>query len=225
MKIKCPDCEKNYKKDIRTYHYEESGLDSVYIEDTPVYHCPCGTSFPSIFKLSRLNNLISEQLLQKPSLLTGKEIRFLRKSLFLSSKAFADLLGVGKTTLSKWENDHQKHSEINDRLIRTTYMITKGVATRKTKKYLSYLSNLKLEEAKLEYIIVASKMDNDYVISLKQIASTQDVEPEMIYSVSPLSTGATANPLWTYPNSLDIDPSLETSYDPTNIAETSVYAF
>ena len=104
-------------------------------------------------------------------------------------------------------------------------MLVKGVAAGKSKKYLSYLSNLKLEEAKLEYIIIANRMGDDYVVSLKQIAFTQDVEPAMIYSVSPLSTGATANPLWTYPNSLDIDPSLETLYDRTDIAETSVFAF
>ena len=225
MKIKCHDCGKIYKKDIRTYHYEESGLDNVYIEDSPVYHCPCGNVFSSIFKLSRLNDLIGEQLLQKPSLLTGKEIRFLRKRLFLASKVFADSLGVGKTTLSKWENDHQKHSEINDRFIRATYMITKGVATRKTKIYQSYLSNLKLKEPIFEYIIVANRMDNDYVVSLKQIVYTQDVEPAMIYIVSPTFTGATANPLWTYPNSLDIDPSLETSYDLINIAKTSAHAY
>ena len=107
MELKCIECGKPTKRKIDSYQYLESGLDNVFLQNVPIYECNCGAKYPSIFRMGYLNELIGETLLEKQSLLSGKEIKFLRKNLYLSSKDYANALGVGTTTLSKWENEKQ----------------------------------------------------------------------------------------------------------------------
>jgi len=164
MKIKCSCCGKPTHKTIGNHRYKESGLDNVYLENIPVYECSCGISFPSIFRLSRLNELIALTLVEKPALLSGNEIKFLRKNLRLTSKVFANKLGVGKTTLSKWENQVQNHSEGNDRLIRAIYIIEKGIKRQDQLKIQKHLENSFLKNSNAEYVIIAEKIQDDYAI-------------------------------------------------------------
>lgn len=181
MRIKCPKCGQAIESKITNYRYKESGLDNVYLKNIPVYECSCGASYPSIFRIGRLNELIAETLLEKQTLLSGKEIKFLRKSLYLSSKEFSSDLGLNKTTLSKWENEHQQHSEINDRLIRGVYIIRKGVRKKNAQDVLKILSKIRLKEQDTDYIIVAEKFNDDYVINLNPVPETQASELAKIY--------------------------------------------
>jgi putative zinc finger/helix-turn-helix YgiT family protein len=167
MITECPTCGKVIHSEIGDYQYKESGLDNVYVENIPVYKCTCGVSYASIFRLPRLNDLIGLTLVEKPALLHGNEIRFLRKNLYLSSKAFANKLGVGKTTLSKWENEIQHHSEAFDRLIRAIYMITKGIKPAEQKNIFKLLENMRLESSDKDYVIIAEKVEDDYIVSYK----------------------------------------------------------
>lgn len=173
MKHKCPTCGKLIKKIIGSYWYQESGLDNVHIENIPIYKCTCGESYPSIFRIGRLNELIAKELLKKNSLLNGSEIKFLRKNIYFSSKDFASELGVGKTTLSKWENEHQRHSEQNDRLVRTIYMIHKGIKKREAQKILSNFAKVRLEYSEIPYLIIAELFQDDYLVSMYPSIETQ----------------------------------------------------
>lgn len=67
--------------------------------------------------------LIAESILLKPTSLNGAEIRFLRKNLYLKINEFAQLLGVDRVTVSRWENEHEKPSRSADRLVRLTYAL------------------------------------------------------------------------------------------------------
>ena len=167
MITKCPTCGKVIHSEIGDYQYKESGLDNVYVVNIPVYECTCGVSYASIFRLPRLNDLIGLTLVQKPALLHGNEVRFLRKNLYLSSKTFANKLGVGKTTLSKWENELQHHSEAFDRLIRATYMITKEIKALEQTSIFKLLENMRLKSADKDYVIIAEKVEDDYIVSYK----------------------------------------------------------
>ncbi len=173
MRDNCPECGNTISKKISNYHYKESGLDNVYLQNIPVYECSCGISYPSIFRLPRLNELIARTLLKKPTLLRGPEIRFLRKNIYLSSKVFSRALGIGKTTLSKWENDIQQHSENNDRLIRTTYSILKGTTGKEAQKLFGYLAKIPLKKSDIDSLIIAEKIEDDYVVTWKLIVESQ----------------------------------------------------
>lgn len=163
MGVNCSHCGKAMRKAIGNHHYLESGLNNVYLENIPMYECPdCRIAYPSIFRLGRLNDLIALSLVQKPALLNGREIRFLRKNLRMPSQIFARQLGVDKTTLSKWENDLQKHSEGNDRLIRTTYVLEKRVMREEQQTIQKFLKTASLKDSNSQYMIIAEKVKNDY---------------------------------------------------------------
>jgi YgiT-type zinc finger domain-containing protein len=173
MKNNCPDCGKLIQRKNDNYWYEESGLSNVFLRNIPIYKCSCGTAFPSIFRVGYLNDLIALVLLEKHSFLSGKEIRFLRKNIYFSSKKFASALGVGKTTLSKWENDLQPHREQNDRLIRATYIIHKGINRSKAKRIMTNLAEVHLDKIEILYTIIADFDQDDYVVKLQPILATQ----------------------------------------------------
>jgi|GEM_PF-1380580 len=177
MKKKCPECGMTIRKGIGNYRYKESGLDNVWLENLPVYQCSCKVVSASIFQLRRLHELIGRRLVEKPALLNGKEIRFLRKSIYLSSKAFSKRLGVGKTTLSKWENGSQQHSASHDRLIRETYMILKGFSREDSASVLERLAGIRLKKPDIHMLLIAEKVKRDYRINWRLVVegSAEDV--------------------------------------------------
>lgn len=126
MIIKC-DCGGEYKTLTgQTYHYEKtlSGLDSVYLENMTVDLCQqCGDISPVFYKLPLLHKAIARAIVLRPHMLTGNEIRFLRKERGLKAKDFAALLRVDPATLSRWENDDQPRTLQNDALVRAIYVL------------------------------------------------------------------------------------------------------
>ena len=119
--MKCPECKKNLVFLKGRHHYTESGLDNIYLDGIDIADCGCGEKIVSISNIPRLHHIIGETLIIKPSLLTGKEIRFLRKDMGMTAKRLADYLGVTKETVSRWENDGRSQGKPLDRLIRLTY--------------------------------------------------------------------------------------------------------
>lgn len=173
MSINCSRCGKITHKKAGSYWYRESGLDNAYVENIPLYECSdCDISYPSIFRLGRLNDLIALTLVEKPGLLSGNEIKFLRKNLRIPSKLFAKKLGVGKTTLPKWENDLQNHSEGNDRLIRAIYLIEKGIARQDQLRIQKHLERISLKNSNAGYVIIAEKVQDDYVLRYRPVVES-----------------------------------------------------
>lgn len=109
------------------HHYLESGLDNVYLVDVELWECPCGENAVGIPAVPELQRVIGEVLLRKKTLLTGKEIRFLRKNIGIPSKKFAETLGVDQATVSRWENEKRLPDKPTDRLIRLVYAYEKGI--------------------------------------------------------------------------------------------------
>jgi transcriptional regulator with XRE-family HTH domain len=93
----------------------------VRLSNVLVYECRCGVRIPEIPAISDLHCLIALDLLRKPSLLVGEEIRFLRKIAGLSQKELAELMGVTPTLPSKWERDGASNQ--TDRLLRTVCLL------------------------------------------------------------------------------------------------------
>lgn len=118
---KCHECGGKLIGKRQTYKYEECGLTNVKLSNVVVFECKCGVRVPEIPAISELHCLIALDLLQKPSLLIGEEVRFLRKMAGLSQRELAELMGVTPTRPSKWENDAP--SKEGDRLLRTICLL------------------------------------------------------------------------------------------------------
>lgn len=106
------------------------GLDGVTLKGVMVYRCPkCGEREVGIFKMEELHRHLAMTVARRREKLGPKEIRFLRKYLGLSSKDFAEKMGVDKTTVSKWErvDAPAPMGQPAERLLRLLVMVDKPI--------------------------------------------------------------------------------------------------
>lgn len=117
---KCADCGETVIGERKTYHYRECGLSNIKLEGILVFECRCGAISPEIPAINALHLCLAMAILRKETLLSGEEIRFLRKMAGLTQAELAELLGVDKTRPSKWESSDagEKIGRSSDRLFR-----------------------------------------------------------------------------------------------------------
>lgn len=133
----CPNCgSKDVEKNTEDWRYRESGLDNVILGGITVYRCKsCNEVMPEIPQMDTLHKLIALHVIEKNEPLTGKEIRFLRKEMGLSSVELAKQFGVTKVTVSRWENDAERIGTANDKLIRLRYCLNYMKELRESGKH------------------------------------------------------------------------------------------
>jgi DNA-binding transcriptional regulator YiaG len=104
----------------RPYLYSLSGLSTVFLSGIQVYTCPrCRGESPVIPRMAPLHRAIARDVIQKPALLTGEEVRYLRKFTGFPPKDFAEKLGTSPEHLSRIENGKTKHfGAATDKLVR-----------------------------------------------------------------------------------------------------------
>jgi putative zinc finger/helix-turn-helix YgiT family protein len=111
--------EKELKTMSITYRYKDCGIDNVILHGVRESRCEeCGEVYYNFGNLEVLHRLIAQHLIEKSDLLTGKEIRFLRKFLGYSSAVFSKLVGYEIEHLSRVENGKMPVQKIFDRLVR-----------------------------------------------------------------------------------------------------------
>lgn len=120
----CWNCKKKLKAiKSKPYRYTESGLNSVILRGIYQFECmACGEKAAEIPRVEELHFVISKILVFKKTLLSGCEIRFLRKEMGLKSNVLAKILSVDPATLSRWENAKGPVDESSDKLLRVIYM-------------------------------------------------------------------------------------------------------
>lgn len=118
MTRKCHMCSALMHGVRENYHYTECGLNSVYLKNILVFHCACGGVVPEIPKMAVLHRAIMFDVLKKSTLLSGEEIKFLRKMAGFNSVELAKFMGVHSVTVSRWENNTSNIGPSNDRVLR-----------------------------------------------------------------------------------------------------------
>lgn len=115
----------------KPYRYDLSGLSNVSLVGITVRTCPqCGGEVPVIPRIAELHDVLARSLIQKPTLLSGEEIRFLRKHEGFPAQKFAVLLGITPEHLSRVENGHTNNLGTSaDRLARAIATIVKDGET------------------------------------------------------------------------------------------------
>jgi YgiT-type zinc finger domain-containing protein len=118
---KCYECGEVMQGHKGEYKYVECGLNSVVLKDILVFHCPkCNEVVPEIPATGVLHWVIARRILRKKTLLTGNEIRFLRKLCGYSVNEFAEIMGSSKNVVCRWET--ASHGKGTDRLVRLLVM-------------------------------------------------------------------------------------------------------
>jgi YgiT-type zinc finger domain-containing protein len=119
----CNECGGPVERVKKDHRFVESGLDNVVLRNIEVDVCPkCGDS-PRIYRINDVFLTIAASLIAKPFELTGREVRFLRKTLEVGIEDFARKLGVDRSHLSRLENGALAISRQTDRLVRTLILL------------------------------------------------------------------------------------------------------
>jgi DNA-binding transcriptional regulator YiaG len=91
------------------YHFKLSGLPNVFLVGIDVRRCPqCRAEIPLVPRMAQLTQTIAKSLIEKPTALTGDELRFLRKFAGMQSKEFAAQIRVDPSTYSRVETGKQE---------------------------------------------------------------------------------------------------------------------
>ncbi len=107
------------------FHYVACGLPDVWLANGFTKGAsPTGGESFTIMHLKELHLAIGRALVEKPSLLTGDEFRFLRTELGMSRKSLAEMLGLTFEALKKWEQsgDEPLTNKLADSAIRSFYI-------------------------------------------------------------------------------------------------------
>ncbi len=105
-----------------TYHYTDSGLDNIYLENGYTIHkTPYGEGV-SIQDSEELHKVIGRWLIDLPKPLNGAELRFLRVEMGMTQRDLAGALGQGEQSVRRWEKARDKPFDGSaDRLLRALY--------------------------------------------------------------------------------------------------------
>jgi transcriptional regulator with XRE-family HTH domain len=108
----------------KPYPYTLSGLNHVYLLGISLMWCAtCESESPVIPRVAELHRVISEVLVRKDGLLSGEELRFLRKNAGFQANQFAALLGLTPEHLCRVEKGPTENlGEAADRLARAICM-------------------------------------------------------------------------------------------------------
>jgi DNA-binding transcriptional regulator YiaG len=106
-----------------SYHYTDSGLDNVYLENGYTIHqTPYGEGV-SIEDTDGLHQAIGQWLVSLPKPLTGAECRFLRLEMSMTQRDLAGSLGLEEQAVRRWEKNRDGHfNGAADRLLRVLYV-------------------------------------------------------------------------------------------------------
>jgi DNA-binding transcriptional regulator YiaG len=114
----CFECHQAMVGRRENYRYTEAGLKSVTLTNVLVFHCKCGAIVAEMPAIGQLHTLIADTLFRKKTILSGEEVRFLRKWVGYSATELAETTGYSPSIISRWENDRQKIGKEPDRLLR-----------------------------------------------------------------------------------------------------------
>jgi len=113
----------NYANDEQKalMHYPQCGLDDVYLCGGYEIETIDGEEFITVKDIDGLRNAIGVALIRGKKLLSGKEIRFLRRELDLTQSEMARFLGCDAQQVARYEKGTNKMPGSADRLLRLIY--------------------------------------------------------------------------------------------------------
>lgn len=160
--MRCPVCGTETVCQTGKHHYVESGLGNIFISGVEICKCSCGEEIVNVPAVPDLHSLIGHYLVKKKALLTGKEIRFLRKNIGLTGKKLSGYLGVDNATISRWEKGSQAINKANDRFLRLVYCNIRGIPQEEIKHLIEEeFSGIKPKQKEIpNYIIPIDKWSN-----------------------------------------------------------------
>lgn len=110
------------EKTKKPLHYPECGLDDVYLlSGYEICQTPYGEGV-TVKNLEGLHEAIGLRLATRKKMLSGKEVRFLRKQMDVTQSELGRLLGLDAQSVARWEKNETKIKGPSERLLRVLYL-------------------------------------------------------------------------------------------------------
>jgi putative zinc finger/helix-turn-helix YgiT family protein len=108
------------ERSLKPEHTEDlGGLVVKVLNAVVVQRCSgCGEEMIGIPDMQGLARAAAMARAQSPERLSGKEVRFVRRALDMTQKAFADAMELSAEHVSRWENDHRGIGAASEKLVR-----------------------------------------------------------------------------------------------------------
>lgn len=134
-----------YDQPVTTpYLYNECGLDGIFLLNG---HKPETTPYGdgvAVEDEDELLHVIALSLIRRRPLLTGREVRFLRRRMDMTQAELAKVLRTDVQTVARWEKGQSKPSGPADGLMRMVYLLETGEGI--DEEFLEQLTDLDVGE-------------------------------------------------------------------------------
>ena len=153
------------KNEKTTFIYKDLGL-PVKLIKAPMKKI-CGEWVIDL-DMELLQRVVLEAIIHKPSLLSGAEIRYIRKYMYLAVEEFGKALGVSHAAVSKWENSKNGVSPALNVFIRLhilEYLKVKDVEFRQLYREMDLSKLSKGKKVKLGHLIINAEDPKNLKIS------------------------------------------------------------
>ncbi len=118
----CSKCRQQAVKRVAFPYSADVSYDGrTYSVEVPELHAPRCANCGAMILDDQANDQITDALRRQIGLLAPAQIRQNRESLGLKQRDFATLLGVGESTVSRWETGTQIQQKSLDRLMRICF--------------------------------------------------------------------------------------------------------
>jgi len=123
---KCYECGSKMVGSVQPYVLDEAGL-KVTLEKVEIRRCRnCGEDAVALRKLGPLMRAIAATIVTDPYRFGTAEVRFLRTFLGWQGTELAQVLGVTKVSVSRWETGKAEISSAADRALRFAVLLKLG---------------------------------------------------------------------------------------------------
>lgn len=131
------------------FHYVACGLSNVWLENG--YSKGVSRDGKPVFQIENIEGLhraIAFSLVEKDTLLTGDELRFLRGELKLTRKTLAGILAYSDETIKKWESGENPIPKTADMALRNLYLESQNQKSA-VRSLLEKINHLEKKETEL----------------------------------------------------------------------------
>jgi DNA-binding transcriptional regulator YiaG len=141
-----------------SYEFDYLGADgSVVLDGIELVKCPrCRNVDPVVPKMNAVMRTILHAVANKPTRLSGTDLRFARQSFQISGAEMSKIMHVDPSTLSKWENDDDPIGWQSDLLTRLFILQQGGFRVQDLPAMMKHIED---RRGRLALHIDASKLD------------------------------------------------------------------
>ncbi len=127
----CPVCEGALKQNFKNKNFKYKN-EHLVIENYPSFKCQkCGEEFLDEKTIKEFEPMIRDFQRKVNGLLTSEEIKAIRKKLHITQEKLAQLLGVSRLTINRYENGQQTQTisqDIHFRMLKDYPVVLKALS-------------------------------------------------------------------------------------------------